>query len=225
MYSLWRSRPGKQENEYLVQESVCTIMPADHNASSAMRRKSSKETAGAKHLRTPSPTSAYTPSRLAKRSGAHSCTLRHRGERGKGGRKHSGSSGINECAIRSKPGSHIQGRSPIFYDKGYLQVGEGAGGEGSDAVTGRETNIYCATDEDAGGVREPLMVRKDKHSLRKWGGWKTVCTTRRTAETVELRRAMDSEYCPPVGLRYRVGARRREEGKRVTFRWADCVPS
>lgn len=51
-------------------------------------------------------------------------------------------------------------------------------------------------------------------SSARWSEWKTVCRTRKTSATVELPRPLSQ----PRGLRYRVGARRREEGKRVTFR-------
>lgn len=48
----------------------------------------------------------------------------------------------------------------------------------------------------------------------RWSEWKTVCQTRKTSATVQLPRPLSR----PHGLRYRVGARRREEGKGVTFR-------
>lgn len=53
-----------------------------------------------------------------------------------------------------------------------------------------------------------------------WSAWATICSTAKTRARVELPNpaAMSVSASLPLGLRYRVGARRRDAVHRVTFR-------
>lgn len=56
----------------------------------------------------------------------------------------------------------------------------------------------------------------------RWGPWTTICKTGKTRETVELPQAMGSPSARgaaavPLGLRYRVGVRRRDRTQRAIF--------
>ena len=59
-----------------------------------------------------------------------------------------------------------------------------------------------------------------------WGQWKRVCKTRHATNTVELPQGpVPGHGSLVVGLKYRVGVRRREDRKRFIFRCADHVSS
>lgn len=107
--------------------------------------------------------------------------------------------------------------------------GGGGGGNGS-GVSGRDDGDSTSVDRSNGTTlgqahssggsssSEFFCGSSDECSTGRWGEWTTVCKTRKTAETVDLPRAVDRASTPPLGLRYRVGARRREAGARAAFR-------
>lgn len=73
----------------------------------------------------------------------------------------------------------------------------------------------CCMGEGRGGYRG-----NESGENREWGAWMTICNTPKTRARVELPNSTASPSPPslPLGLRYRVGVRRRHAAHRVTFR-------
>lgn len=113
--------------------------------------------------------------------------------------------------------------------------GHGAGAAAAAAVDEGDDPF---SDRLAGAGSKPERSDGECHGESVWGAWRTVCRTRKTWETVELPHASPSPPPPPppwssspsslpysdggsvpVGLRYRVGARRRRGPQKAVFRW------
>ncbi|CAM9863941.1 unnamed protein product, partial [Pylaiella littoralis] len=80
----------------------------------------------------------------------------------------------------------------------------------------------CCMGEGRGGYRG-----NESGENREWGAWMTICNTPKTRARVELSNSTASPSPPslPLGLRYRVGVRRRHAAHRVTFSEALEMPS
>lgn len=80
--------------------------------------------------------------------------------------------------------------------------------------------------ENSNGACQGVALEgcQDRHSSEaRWGEWTTICKTGKHRETVELPQATISSSgqagpAVPLGLRYRVGSRRRDGERRFAFR-------
>ena len=126
---------------------------------------------------------------------------------------------LSDSRGRARPSS---GTGASIGDWGEFGGGKGGGGGGrggdADSSADRSCEISLSGVDSSGGGSEFYGGGSDVCSTGRWGEWTTICKTRRTAETVELPRAVDRGGVAPLGLRYRVGARRREEGMKAAFR-------
>lgn len=99
-------------------------------------------------------------------------------------------------------------------------------GGGANPASGR-LNATWSPDGSAGGpsaadVNGDGGDNDERSDEPRWGPWSTICKTGRTRETVELPQATGSPSARgaaamPLGLRYRVGVRRRERTQRAMF--------
>ncbi|CAM9288777.1 unnamed protein product, partial [Laminaria digitata] len=109
--------------------------------------------------------------------------------------------------------------------------GGGGRGDGDNSSVDRsnETALVGQTNSSGGTTTTTSSHfyggSDEGYSEGRWGEWTTICKTRRAAETVQLPRTFDRGGVLPLGLRYRVGARRREEGGRAAFSEVLEVPN
>ncbi|CAM9616069.1 unnamed protein product [Ectocarpus sp. 4 AP-2014] len=142
------------------------------------------------------------------------------------------SDGTKKAKVSSRINGGLAAPNPSLrstWGKNLLSAGEHRGPQHGGGLN-PESSRLIATWSPGGSVGGPSTTDANSNSSiegelsdePRWGPWTTISKTGKTRETVELPQAMESPSTRgaaevPLGLRYRVGVRRRDRTQRAMF--------